>query len=49
MRETIRAYDGPYPTAKLQLEKALCVMVQAYLAATIRQEAEWMLRELTSD
>lgn len=46
VREVTREYAGPYPQAKEQLERALCVMVEAYLAASVRREAEWMLREL---
>lgn len=46
VRRVLSDYTGPHPQAKEQLVNALCVMVEAYLAASIRREAEWMLREL---
>lgn len=39
-------YSEPVPGAKMRIEKALRVMLTAWVAARIRQEAEKMLEEL---
>lgn len=46
LRESLRDYTEPVPGAKARIEKALRIMLIAYLAARMRQTAEQMLEAL---
>ena len=47
MAEALADYREPFPGAKERIEKALRVMLTAWIAARMRQAAEQMLRELS--
>jgi DNA-binding transcriptional MerR regulator len=47
MAEALVDYREPFPGAKERIEKALRVMLTAWIAARMRQAAEQMLRELS--
>ncbi len=46
MEEALRDYQEPVPGARARIEKALQIMLVAWVAARARQKAEQMLREL---
>lgn len=46
LRQTMADYEEPMPGAKQRVEKALRIMLVAWIAARMRQEAEQMLSEI---
>ena len=46
MEEALGNYSEPVPGARARIEKALSIMLTAWIAARMRQAAEQMLREL---
>ena len=46
MEEALGNYREPVPGARTRIEKALSIMLTAWIAARMRQAAEQMLREL---
>ena len=46
MEEALADYKEPVPGAKVRIEKALQVMLTAWVAARMRQAAEQMLQQL---
>ena len=45
LEQVMSGYEAPFPGAKERVEKALRVMLTAWLAARMRQEAEKLLNE----
>lgn len=48
MEEALRDYREPVPGARARIEKALQIMLVAWVAARARQKAERMLKELNT-
>ena len=46
LEQTLISYSEPYPGAKQRVKNALRIMLTAYLAERMRQEAEKMLNEV---
>ena len=46
MDEALKDYKEPYPGAQKKIEKALSIMLTAWLASKMRQSAERMLDEI---
>ena len=46
MEEALGSYREPFPGARERIEKALSIMLTAWMASRMRQAAERMLREL---
>ena len=46
IQETLAEYSEPVPGAKLRIEKVLRIMLTAWIATRMRQEAEAMLDAL---